>query len=241
MNWRLAVACPDYLLHLGALLRDPVYLGYEAPRGNHHPVLLIPGFLAGDWTLWTMAGWLNRLGYRAYFSGIFWNVDCPNRTGNMLQLRLETIMQETGQPVTIIGHSLGGMLGRFLGTAFPDKIRHVITLGAPIDGSMRVNPLVPLTFHTLKTLRKSPQPRIATCGSHQCPCRFAQSIFAPFPSEVGFTSVFTKQDEIVDWRACIDAARQNWEVSGSHLSLIVNRAVYRILASTLAAESQPSA
>jgi triacylglycerol lipase len=241
MYWRLAVACPDYLLHLGALLRDPVYLGQEGPRGNNQPILLIPGFLAGDWTLWTMAGWLHRLGYRAYFSGLDWNVDCPNQTGERLQWRLDTIMQETEQPVTIIGHSLGGMLGRFLGTNFPDKIRHVIALGSPIDGSMRVNPLVPLAFRTLQTLRKNQRPRTLACGSHQCTCRFAQSMFAAFPDHVGFTSIFTKQDEVVDWHACIDAERQNWEVSGGHLSLIVNRAVYRILASILAAGSQSSA
>ena len=241
MYWRLAVACPEYLLHLGALLRDPVYLGQEVPRGNNQPILLIPGFLAGDWTLWTMAGWLNRLGYRAYFSGLDWNVDCPNHTGERLQWRLDMIMQETEQPVTIIGHSLGGMLGRFLGTNFPDKIRHVIALGSPIDGSMRVNPLVPLAFRTLQTLRKNRQSRTPTCGSHQCTCRFAQSLFATVPDHVGFTSIFTKQDEVVDWHACIDAERQNWEVSGGHLSLIVNRTVYRILASILAAESQSSA
>jgi triacylglycerol lipase len=241
MYWRLAVACPDYLLHLGALLRDPVYLGQEVPRGNNQPILLIPGFLAGDWTLWTMAGWLNRLGYRAYFSGLDWNVDCPNQTGERLQWRLDMIMQETEQPVTIIGHSLGGMLGRFLGTNFPDKIRHVIALGSPIDGSMRVNPLVPFAFRTLQTLRKNQRPRTLACGSHQCTCRFAQSMFAAFPDHVGFTSIFTKQDEVVDWHACIDTKRQNWEVSGGHLSLIVNRAVYRVLASTLAAGSQSSA
>src|SRR5262245_12124346 len=104
MYWRLAVAYPEYLLHLSALLLDPIYHGKQVPRGNNQPVLLIPGFMAGDWTLWTMAGWLNRLGYRAYFSGIDWNVDCPNQTGQLLQWRLEMIIQETGQPVFVVGH-----------------------------------------------------------------------------------------------------------------------------------------
>jgi hypothetical protein len=106
---------------------------------------------------------------------------------------------------------------------------------------MRVNPLVPLAFRTLQTLRKNQRPRTLACGSHQCTCRFAQSMFAAFPDHVGFTSIFTKQDEVVDWRACIDAKRQNWEVSGGHLSLIVNRAVYRVLVSTLATGPQSSA
>jgi hypothetical protein len=55
---------------------------------------------------------------------------------------------------------------------------------------------------------------------------------------VGFTSIFTKQDEVVHWQACLDKERQNWEVSGGHLSLIVNREVYRILAATLPEETR---
>ena len=241
MYWRLAVAYPEYLLHLSALLRDPIYHGKQVPRGNNQPVLLIPGFMAGDWTLWTMAGWLNRLGYRAYFSGIDWNVDCPNQTGQLLQWRLEMIIQETGQPVFVVGHSLGGMLGRFLGSNFPDKIRHVIALGSPIDGSMRVNPLVPLAFRTLQTLRRKQNQNTSACGSNRCVCRFAQSVFTALPEHVGFTSIFTKQDEIVDWQTCIDAERENWQVSGGHISLIVNREVYRILANVLTKELQDHA
>jgi hypothetical protein len=51
---------------------------------------------------------------------------------------------------------------------------------------------------------------------------------------MGFTAVFSKQDEVVDWHTCVDPQGANWQVSGRHLGLVVNREVYRIIADTLA-------
>src|SRR5262245_57048943 len=127
MLWRLATSYPDYLYQLSALLRDPIYHGRNVPPGQGQPVLLIPGFLAGDWTLSVLAGWLNRLGYRAYTSGINCNVDCPNRTGEILHWRLAHIVEETQSPLVVVGHSLGGLLARFLGANFPGHVRYVVT------------------------------------------------------------------------------------------------------------------
>ena len=53
------------------------------------------------------------------------------------------------------------------------------------------------------------------------------------PEEVGFTSIFSKQDEVVEWNASIDPERENREVTGRHIGLIVNPQVYRILADVL--------
>jgi hypothetical protein len=72
---------PDYLLRFSLLLRDPLYYGLGVPRGTGQPILLIPGFLVGDWSLQVMAGWLRRMGYRPYLSGIDWNVSPPARMG----------------------------------------------------------------------------------------------------------------------------------------------------------------
>jgi triacylglycerol lipase len=237
MLWQLAASYPDYLCRLCALLRDPVYYGSEVPQGQGQPVLLIPGLFAGDWTLTVMAGWLNRMGYRAYFSGINWNVDCPDKTAEILRWRLNYIIRENDSPIVAIGHSLGGMLARFLGINFPEKISHVFALGSPIDGNiLKIHPLVPFAFRTLQALRKRAAGASPTCGSSSCSCRFAQTMFSALPKGVGFTSIFTKRDEVVDWRSCIDPQGENRQVSGRHISLIVNREVYRIVASTLAAD-----
>lgn len=233
MPWQLLLSPSDYVLQLYALLHDPVYRGIRVSTGKGEPVLLIPGFLAGDWTLSILAGWLNRMGYRPYFSGINWNVDCPNKTGEQLRWRLDYITKETGSSITVIGHSLGGMLGRFLGANFPEKIRHVIALGAPIDNSMRVHPLVLSASQLLQPFRRIRGQSSPACGSPQCACRFSQTVSAALPQSVGFTAIFTKEDEVVDWRSCIDPQGENRQVSGRHVGLIVNREVYRILADIL--------
>ena len=232
MPWRVATSYPDYILQLSALLRDPVYRGKQVPKGTGQPVLLIPGFLAGDWTLQVMAGWLNRIGYRAYLSGIDWNVDCPDRTGEQLRWRLEYIRQETDQPLIVVGHSLGGMLARFLGANFPEHVQHVVAIGSPISTTARVHPLVEGTAQVLQSLRQlrgQPQPQ---CGVG-CTCRFSESVFAALPEGVGFSAIYSKQDEIVHWQASMDSQGDNYEVSGRHIGLIVNRQVYHILAHSL--------
>ena len=245
MTWQLVASYPDYFYQLATLVRDPVYRNPQMLDGHGQPILLIPGFLAGDWTLMRMAGWLNRLGYRAYFSGIDWNVDCPNKTSEKLRWRLDHIAKETSEPLIVVGHSLGGLLARFLGANFSDRVSHVIAVGSPLSVSdpEGVHPLVRSAFQLLTPLRRlrggvSPQ-----CGSVACTCRFARTAFSTLPIAVRFTSIFSKSDEIVDWRSAIDPHGENLEVSGRHLGLIVNREVYQTLAQVLTnngVEHQPA-
>lgn len=235
MRGPLVTSYTDYLSQLAALLGDPVYRGTNVTKGKGQAVLLIPGFLAGDWSLLRMSGWLDRLGYRTYFAGINWNVDCPNATAKKLQWRLEQLTTESVGPVAVIGHSLGGLLARFLGANFPAQVRHIIALGSPLDinSSDQVHPMVQAAFHLLAPLRARGNPAFRSCGRPTCTCHFAKTAFAPLPSSVGLTSIFSKQDEVVDWQASMDPNGDNIVVSGGHLGLIVNREVYRAVAETL--------
>jgi len=221
---------------LAALLRSPVYRDGSVRGGAGKPVLLIPGLFAGDWTLLVLAGWLRRLGYQPYLSGLDWNVVHPSQTGQWLKRRLAYIVQETGQPVTIIGHSLGGMLGRFLSFEMPGHVTHVIALGSPV-----YSPLAAYTPESRDTIFPS-QAEWETTQRQAVRRRpahdllvFLQRVFAPLPPDVRFTAIFSKQDEVVNWRACIDPDGESREVSGRHLSLVVNRGVYTALAEVLAA------
>ncbi|MGE0826157.1 MAG: esterase/lipase family protein [Candidatus Binatia bacterium] len=235
MRGPLVISYTDYLRQLTLLLGDPVYRGTNVIKGKGQAVLLIPGFLAGDWSLLQMSGWLNRIGYRTYFSGIDWNVDCPNNTAKKLQWRLEQLTAESVGPLAVIGHSLGGLLARFLGANFPAQVRHIIALGSPLDVSTpdRVHPMVQVAFQLLAPLRARGDPAFRACGRPTCSCHFAQTAFSPLPSAVRLTSIFSKQDKVVDWRASVDPDGDNIEVSGGHLGLIVNREVYRVVAETL--------
>jgi pimeloyl-ACP methyl ester carboxylesterase len=142
--------------------------------------------------------------------------------------------------VTIIGHSLGGVLGRFLGASDPGYVRQVIAVGSPIDGSMRIHPLVPFTFKMIQRVQGLSQRPLPPCAKDvRCSCNFVADTFAPLSADVHYTAIYSQQDEIVDWRACIDEAKENYEVLGQHLGLIVNIEVYRLLGRLLA--QQPTA
>ena len=81
---------------LGRLLIDPVYAGKGVPRGNGGPVMLIPGFMAGDSSMSVMAGWLERMGHAPHRSGIAWNVGCSNTALDALEARAERIAGDRG-------------------------------------------------------------------------------------------------------------------------------------------------
>ena len=233
--WQFTSATLDYSHQLARLQKDEIYLRPKEPQGNGEPILLVPGFLAGDWALQVMAGWLSRLGYRPYLSGIDWNVSPPETTTKLLVWRLTYIANETQSPVFVVGHSLGGMFTRVLGARFPETVRHVIALGSPIRNPLRSAHfsvrIASLGLQTLWSLGGQVTPDASA---------FFQQVAAPLPREVGYTAIFSKQDEVVDWRACLDPRGDNLQVSGGHMGLVVNRQVYRFLAQTLASTARSS-
>ncbi len=230
-----AYAYFDFLQQFASLVRDPVGYGVGVPRGDGRPVLLIPGFTAGDWSLGTMARWLGRVGYRPYLSGIDLNVGCPRRKMELVGWRVEKIARESGQRVTIIGHSLGGVLGRAIAAANPANVRQVVALGSPIrDGWAGVHDRIRPALQAIQSFWQTVSDEPESCGTSECSCAFAAAVFAPTPGKSRFSAIYTRRDEIVQWQSCIDDAGSNFEVPGLHASLIVNREVYRILGSILA-------
>src|ERR1039458_1580459 len=64
--WTEALFGAEVLL----LHATPVYYGFGVPHGNGSGVVIIPGFLGTDLYLTELHGWLGRIGYRPYFSGL---------------------------------------------------------------------------------------------------------------------------------------------------------------------------
>jgi len=217
-------------------LHDPVYYGQGIPKGSGESVLLIPGFFAGDWMMGTMARWLARVGYRPHLSGIDWNVGCPGRKIELLSWRVQKIAHDSGVPLVLVGHSLGGMLARSIAAWYPESVRHLVMLGAPRHMEWRAAirpewwPALRFT-RSMWSVRGIDAPR---CGTRRCGCAFALS--PPPANSVGLSSIYTRADEVIDWRTCVDPCAQNHEVPGGHFSLHVNRHVYRLLAETLAGD-----
>src|SRR5688500_5702236 len=125
-----------------ALLRSPVYRGAGVQAGDDRPVLLIPGFLAGDGSLGTMTHWLRAAGYRTRRAGIRANVSCSEAACARLEARLEGFAEHVGQKVTIVGQSRGGVFARALAVKRPDLVSAIVTLGSPTVSQLRVHPLV---------------------------------------------------------------------------------------------------
>jgi pimeloyl-ACP methyl ester carboxylesterase len=118
-----------------SLLLSPLLM--RAPRGDGHPVLTLPGFLASDLSMTPMRRYLRELGYDAYAWKMGRNVGGVSRMRAALKDRLTEIHAATGRKVSIIGWSLGGVYARDLALQAPDMVRCVVTLGSPFAGDVR--------------------------------------------------------------------------------------------------------
>jgi pimeloyl-ACP methyl ester carboxylesterase len=114
------------------LLADPVLLGIGVPRGDGRPVLVLPGLGGGDMYLRTLRGWLRRVGYTPVRSGLRRNPGWSEELVQELAGIAEDAARRSGKPVTIVGHSMGGLLGRSVAVRRPEVVNRVITLAAPL-------------------------------------------------------------------------------------------------------------
>ncbi len=231
--WREALAGLDWI----ALRTSPVYYGLGVPRGDKSAVILVPGFMGTDHYLYEMNLWLRRIGYKPFMSNIGWNAECLNVLTERLSETIAKAHQETGQKVHLIGHSLGGVLSRAATIINPAPIASLFTLGSPIRG-IRSHPLVLQTAERVRekimrdSKRKAEKP---DCYTGYCDCPAVSAMHNHFPDEVRKTAIYTKTDGIVDWQVCItDDPAKNFEVTGTHVGLAFNPAVYAIIAKRLA-------
>ena len=201
--------------------------------GSGEPVLLLPGFLAGDYSLRVLATILRANGYRTYRSTIRTNVSCVNDAALQLERRLESIVARREQKVRIVGHSLGGMLGRGLAVRRPDLVSGVIAMGSPLMAPGTAHPVLMSAAAMLVRLSRAGVPGLMSedCVSGEC----ARSTWAEFhgePSaEVDFSCIYSRWDGLVDWRSCIHPAANAIEVRASHIGMGISPVVAdRVLA-----------
>ena len=235
--WREALLASE----AAALLRSRTWRGVEIPRGSGDPVLLIPGFLAGDGSLALMTQWLRRMGYRTKSAGIRANIACSAETCTAIERRLETLAERHGQRIAIIGQSRGGVLAKALGAKRPDLVSGIVTLGSPLNSMFHIHPLVLAQVVLVGAIGTVGRKGFFNhrCLTGECCREFRDALDGPFPEEVGFVSIYSRRDGIVDWRACLDpTAEAHVEVSSSHCGMSVNPRAYRALARSLYAFSR---
>jgi triacylglycerol lipase len=230
-------------LEAAALARSDVWRGAGVLPGEGRPVLLIPGFLAGDGSLTTLTRWLRANGYRTRRAGIRANVGCSEAACARLEQRLEAFAEREG-PVTIIGQSRGGIFAKALAARRPELVSGVVTLGSPTVSMLRVHPLVLAQVGLVAALGSGHVPGLFTlrCLRGECCDRFRSALRGPFPESIPWTAIYSRSDGIVDWRACLDpAATEHVEVRASHIGMGLNAAVYREIAVALAAHAAAAA
>jgi triacylglycerol lipase len=189
--------------------------------GGGEPVLLIPGFLAGDWSLVEMGRHLRRHGYRAHRAGIHANVSCTLRTGNMLEQRLQNIADLHGQRVWVVGHSLGGMLARGLAVRRPDLVAGIVTMGSPILAPAAHHPALTGGLEVLLLLSKFGVPQVMAhdCVAGNCARDGYIEMRSMLTDDVGFTSIYSRNDGIIDFHAALDPQAEWIEVASSHIGM----------------------
>lgn len=222
-------------LELAALLRDPVFREVDPDSGGGRPVLLIPGFLAGDGSLGVMTGWLRRAGYRTSRAGMRFNVNCSNTAVDALEERLERLADRHGSKVAIVGQSRGGTFARALAARRPDLVSGIVTLGSPQTDPLAIHPLVLLQVGLVGALGSLGAPGLFTRGCWDGDCRrdLREAWERSFPRGVGYVSVYSKSDGIVDWRSCLDPDAVQLEIEASHCGMAVNAGAYRAVADAL--------
>jgi triacylglycerol lipase len=239
--WGRPLAETRWCLEASRLLIDPVLSGRDVDRGDGRPVLLMPGFLAGDQTLVALALWLRRIGYRPRLCGFVANVDCSDRAVDRLERRLESVAVDYGRRVALIGHSRGGHYARALATRRPELVSHAISLGADLHGMFGCStPTLKAVSGFQGILRRTGRARSPECLTETCRCRFVSDFHAPFPADgVRLTSIYSRGDGVVRWQLQLVPYANCVEVTGSHVGLVFNRKSYRAIAAALATPELP--
>ncbi len=218
LEWRTGV---EYLTALAAARRIA-----DWPRGDGHPVLVLPGFLAGPFSTQLLRNVLRRLGYRVYDWGLGYNVGYRASMKETLPARLRHIRERSdGRRVSIIGWSAGGIYARELARALPDDVRSVITLGSPFRGNHQAS----TAWNVWRLVNRGAEATEAV--SESALERRAQ------PLSVPTTCIYSKSDGIVAWQCCTSLPApetENVEVRSSHLGYGHNVETLSVIADRLA-------
>ncbi len=205
--------------HYAAIVMCPILSA--APRGDGHPVLVLPGLAAGDATTAILRRFLKSRGYAA--SGWGQGLNLGLRPGVLERAHdtLRALYREHGRAVSIIGWSLGGLYARELAKLSPEMVRLVITLGSPFTGH-------PRETNAWRLYEFVSGHRI---GSHDFHGPLRTPPLAPT------TSIWSPNDGIVSWRCSVETRRdlaENIVVDSSHFGLGAHPAALYAIADRLA-------
>jgi pimeloyl-ACP methyl ester carboxylesterase len=229
-------------LDAARLLVSPVLRGRGVPHGDGRAVLLLPGFLAGDYTLAMMASWLRRIGYGPRGANFIANVSCSDEALRRAERRAESMMAEHERRIAVVGHSRGVHLAKALATRRPDLVSHVVGLGGGLSSQMSISAPTGAAVSLVRAWhrRRGEGRDRRDCLTESCQCEFTRAYAARFPESVRLTSIYSEADGVVRWQSCVAPYAENVRVDGTHVGLAFNAQAYRAIANALAVpERQP--
>jgi pimeloyl-ACP methyl ester carboxylesterase len=212
-------ALQEFRLPIDVLRWAPTWLTLKAKRAAHpRSVILLPGFGASPRSMRVMQSFLQRCGHRVRD----WGLGLNDGNAPLLRSRLQRVVDGAvaahGEPVVLVGWSLGGYIAREYAREHPQDVRKVITLGSPVIGGPRYTATATrykAEGHDLDALERAVADRYRT------------------PLRVPVVAIFSKRDGIVAWQACIDRWSpqvRHVEVSETHLGLAFAPRVLAVVA-----------
>lgn len=194
----------------------------QAPRGDGHPVLVLPGFLAPELSTAPLRRFLRALAYdaRSWKLGVNRGPSDAVRVG--LETRLRHLAERHGRAVSLVGWSLGGIFARELARSHPESVRCVVTLASPFRDITAT--------HAARFVPMRPDGR-SLHEAHELRAALGRPI--PVPS----TSVYSRTDGIVHWQSCLEEPgplRENVEIACSHTGMGFHPDAFAVVADRLA-------
>ena len=208
-------------MELAALIGAGSHLWW-APSGDGGKVIVLPGFSLDDSsTLW-LRSYIAWLGYEVHGLGV--GANFGRRTFGDGFRRLDTLIDDLrgDQRVSLVGHSLGGVMARDYARRHPEHVARVVCLGSPHVGDERSMPAGVVWWRrTMTDEDVTAQPD-------------------PSPLPVPHTIIYSDTDGIVSPFDCRGdhAEADNVRISGSHLGLVANAQAFRVIAERLGADVQ---
>ena len=206
------------LAEAGGLMLAMPLLRLHAERGKGEPVIVLPGFMAGDRSTGILRNFLKQIGYRALPWGLGANRGPMLTLLPPLQKLIGDVARQTDRKVRLVGWSRGGIIARELARDNPGQIDRVITIGSPVKGGIAAS-TIGRWIQRETGLTPQQMSRLTEERSR-------------FPIKVPVRAIYSRSDGIVAWKACIDDTTrdiQHYEVVGSHIGLGSNVEVFRLL------------
>ncbi len=230
-GWGHSLLEPRALLEFASLPATMPLL-WDAPRGDGHPVLLVPGFMASDATLLVLKAFLQQKGYEVHTWGFGRNVGFRSKLATALPQKIRYLHHMSGRKVSLVGWSLGGVFSLYGAQHATECVRDVITLGSPvtIDGEGSQSPALVRALYRLIAYRLG-------ASAHMMQPR-AKALRERRRPQVPTSCLYTLSDGVVPpQEATLDSDnpwQENIRVPGSHVGLVYNGVVLAVIAERLA-------